>query len=91
MSVCLQLAKDPKAFAQKMKDLWSHLSQDEPENQAPPQSLEQLIVMLTREGARRFVHVANFTATTTYNIPKHAKEYITYSIGLFSEYVQVSS
>ncbi|XP_065215162.1 lipid storage droplets surface-binding protein 1 isoform X2 [Planococcus citri] len=82
------LAKDPRAFGQKMKDLWSHLSQDEPENQAPPQNLEQLIVMLTREGARRFVHVANFTATTTYNIPKHAKEYFTYSINLFSEYVQ---
>ncbi|KAE9527567.1 hypothetical protein AGLY_012847 [Aphis glycines] len=56
------LAKDPKAFSEKMKAIWKHLSEDEPENQKPPENIEQLIEMLSREGARRFVHVTNFLA-----------------------------
>lgn len=72
-----------------MKKLWLFLSNDEPENQAPPQNLEQLIVMLTREGARRIVHIANFTARFTVHIPSYAKEYISYALHKYGEYVQV--
>ncbi|XKL62064.1 hypothetical protein PGB90_001897 [Kerria lacca] len=82
------LARDPKAFYQKMKDLWSYLSEDEPENQEPPQNLEQLLVMITREGARRFVHVTNFSATTIAKIPSYATEYITFALHKYSEYVE---
>lgn len=73
-----------------MKDLWLYLSEDEPENQAPPQTLEQLIVMLTRESARRIVHVVNFTTITTINIPRYAKEQVVYVHHKFIEYVQVN-
>lgn len=73
-----------------MKELWLYLSEDEPENQAPPQTLEQLIVMLTRESARRLVHVINFTTNTTINIPKYAKEHVVYALHKFDEYVQVN-
>lgn len=41
--------------------MWMELSKDEPENQVPPQNLEQLITLLTREIARRVVHLTNFT------------------------------
>jgi perilipin-2 len=82
------LARDPKAFVQKMKDLWMYLSQDEPENQAPPQNLEQLIVMLTREGARRFVHIANFISYNTVRIPQYASSLLNYAIHRYTEYVQ---
>lgn len=72
------LAKDPKAFAEKMKAIWLHLSEDEPENQKPPENIEQLIEMLTRESARRFVHVTNFVAKGIYTAPAHAKLALTY-------------
>lgn len=55
---------------QKAKELWSYLSQEEPENQARPVTLEQLIVLLTRESARRVVHIVNFGANVAANIPK---------------------
>ncbi|XP_054267127.1 lipid storage droplets surface-binding protein 1-like isoform X3 [Macrosteles quadrilineatus] len=55
------LARDPKAFMEKGKAMWMELSKDEPENQVPPQNLEQLITLLTREIARRVVHLTNFT------------------------------
>ncbi|KAM7361009.1 lipid storage droplet-1 isoform 2-T2 [Cochliomyia hominivorax] len=64
------IATDPKLALQKAKELWEYLSQDEPENQARPVTLEQLIVLLTRESARRLVHVVNFGATVAANIPK---------------------
>lgn len=64
-----QLAKDPKAFMEKMKAIWKHLSEDEPENQKPPENIEQLIEMLTRESARRFVHFTNFVATKIHEVP----------------------
>lgn len=57
-----QLARDPKRFFQKVKELWAYLSADEPENQAPPHNLEELIVMLTRESSRRIVHLVNYTS-----------------------------
>lgn len=55
---------------QKAKELWGYLSADEPENQARPVTLEQLIVLLTRESARRVVHLVNFSANVASNIPK---------------------
>lgn len=57
------VATDPVLAFQKGKELWASLSKDEPENQARPENVEQLIVLLTRESARRVVHLVNFTAT----------------------------
>lgn len=51
-----------------MKKLWNYLSADEPENQARPQTLEQLIVLLTRETARKMVHVTNFLFRSIGNV-----------------------
>ncbi|VVC42496.1 Hypothetical protein CINCED_3A005291 [Cinara cedri] len=73
------LAKDPKAFAEKMQAIWNHLSEDEPENQKPPENVEQLIEMLSREGARRFVHVTNFVAKYVYLAPTNVKLAFTYT------------
>ncbi|XP_050319255.1 lipid storage droplets surface-binding protein 1 [Bactrocera neohumeralis] len=64
------IATDPKLALQKAKELWDYLSEDEPENQARPVSLEQLIVLLTRESARRLVHLVNFSANIASNLPK---------------------
>lgn len=60
---------DPKLAFQKGKELWVTLSKDEPENQARPENLEQLIVLLTRETARRVVHLVNFTAAGLGKVP----------------------
>uniref|UniRef100_A0A6P7F1Z1 Lipid storage droplets surface-binding protein 1-like isoform X4 n=1 Tax=Diabrotica virgifera virgifera TaxID=50390 RepID=A0A6P7F1Z1_DIAVI len=71
------IATDPVLAYQKGKELWASLSQDEPENQARPENLEQLIVLLTRESARRVVHLINFSSTLLSTLPKR----ISYSIG----------
>ncbi|KAH8388446.1 hypothetical protein KR093_006379, partial [Drosophila rubida] len=65
------IATDPKLAMQKAKELWGYLSADEPENQARPVTLEQLIVLLTRESARRVVHLVNYSANVASNIPKN--------------------
>lgn len=65
------IATDPKQALQKAKELWAYLSKDEPENQARPATLEQLIVLLTRESARRVVHLVNFSANVAANIPRN--------------------
>lgn len=67
--VALQLATDPKLAYQKAKELWATLSLPEPENQARPTSLEQLLVLLTRESARRIVHLVNGTSTLAKRSP----------------------
>lgn len=54
---------------EKARQLWTTLSENEPENQARPATLEQLIVMLTRESARRVVHFVNFTRTAVTQLP----------------------
>lgn len=77
--VSFQLAKDPKAFSEKMIAIWNHLSEDEPENQKPPENIEQLIEMLTRESARRFVHVTNFVAKNIYMTPTYSKTAFAYT------------
>jgi hypothetical protein len=63
MSDCpiTQLAKDPKTLKEKLAALWAELSKDEPENQERPVNLEQLAVMVTRELARRVVHLVNYS------------------------------
>ncbi|KAG5879258.1 hypothetical protein JTB14_012528 [Gonioctena quinquepunctata] len=61
---------DPILAYKKGKELWANLSKDEPENQARPENLEQLIVLLTRESARRIVHLVNFTSTVMSKLPK---------------------
>ncbi|CAI6369042.1 unnamed protein product [Macrosiphum euphorbiae] len=73
------LAKDPKAFSEKMKAIWKHLSEDEPENQKPPENIEQLIEMLSREGARRFVHLTNFVAKNITMGPAYLGHAFTYA------------
>lgn len=55
---------------QKARELWSTLSKDEPENQARPQTIEELIVLITRESARRVVHLVNYTGNTASKVPK---------------------
>lgn len=67
----MQIATDPKLAYQKGKELWVALSKDEPENQARPENLEQLIVLLTRECARRVVHLINFTSSIVSTVPRH--------------------
>ncbi|XP_055902619.1 lipid storage droplets surface-binding protein 1 isoform X2 [Eupeodes corollae] len=64
------IATDPKMALQKARELWSYLSEDEPENQARPNTMEQLIVLLTRESARRIVHLINFTTGVAQTIPR---------------------
>ncbi|KAL4149603.1 hypothetical protein QTP88_003509 [Uroleucon formosanum] len=73
------LAKDPKAFSEKMKAIWAHLSEDEPENQKPPENIEQLIEMLSREGSRRFVHLTNYMAKNMYMGPTYLGQAFTYA------------
>ncbi|XP_060523670.1 lipid storage droplets surface-binding protein 1-like isoform X2 [Cylas formicarius] len=65
------VATDPKLALKKGKELWSSLSQDEPENQARPENLEQLIVLLTRESARRVVHLVNFSTSVINRVNKN--------------------
>ncbi|XP_068156442.1 lipid storage droplets surface-binding protein 1 [Drosophila tropicalis] len=65
------IATDPKQAMQRAKELWEYLSADEPENQARPVTLEQLLVLLTRESARKVVHFANFSASVAANLPRN--------------------
>jgi len=65
-----QIATDPKLAMQKAKELWATLSLPEPENQARPDTLEQLLVLLTRESARRIVHLVNGTVALAARTPR---------------------
>ncbi|GAB0093110.1 Lipid storage droplets surface-binding protein 1 [Sergentomyia squamirostris] len=67
------IVTDPKQAVQRANELWAYLSENEPENQARPESLEQLLVLITRETARRIVHFVNFTVNTVNKLPKAAK------------------
>lgn len=58
-----QVATDPALAWKKAKELYANLSQPEPENQARPATLEELMVLLARESARKVVHLVNFTHT----------------------------
>ncbi|XP_055299960.1 lipid storage droplets surface-binding protein 1 isoform X1 [Sitodiplosis mosellana] len=68
------IATDPKLALQKARELWSHLSKDEPENQARPQTIEELIVLITRESARRMVHLVNYTGSTATKLPNTVRD-----------------
>jgi len=68
------IATDPKLAFQKAKQLWAILSQDEPENQARPQTIEELIVLITRESARRLVHLVNFSVNTVSKVPSTVRD-----------------
>ncbi|XP_048517267.1 lipid storage droplets surface-binding protein 1 isoform X4 [Dendroctonus ponderosae] len=65
------VATDPVMAFQKGKELWTSLSKDEPENQARPENVEQLIVLLTRESARRMVHLVNFTTSVAKKVNRN--------------------
>lgn len=66
----IQIATDPILALQKARELWQTLSLPEPENQARPASLEQLLVLLTRESARRIVHLVNGAAAIASRVPR---------------------
>lgn len=72
-----QIATDPVLAFQKGKELWASLSKDEPENQARPENLEQLIVLLTRESARRIVHLINFSSSIVSTVPRRVSRSVT--------------
>lgn len=78
---------DPKLALIKGKELWAQLSQDEPENQARPENLEQLLVLLTREATRRVVHFVNFTSNILGKIPKRASNSV---VGMMGKVVQLA-
>lgn len=59
---------NPKQFIIEVIKLWNYLSADEPENQARPQTLEQSLVLLAREFARKMVHVTNFLFRSIGNV-----------------------
>uniref|UniRef100_A0A1B6EDA1 Lipid storage droplets surface-binding protein 1 n=1 Tax=Clastoptera arizonana TaxID=38151 RepID=A0A1B6EDA1_9HEMI len=65
------LARDPKAFIEKAKIMWQQLSEDEPENQIPPENVEQLINMIVRESSRRVVHLTNYVTGQCFKYTKH--------------------
>ncbi|GAB1862272.1 Lipid storage droplets surface-binding protein 1 [Camponotus japonicus] len=64
------IATDPKLALKKAKALWATLSLPEPENQARPATLEQLLVLLTRESSRRIVHLVNGTTALAVKVPR---------------------
>ncbi|XP_049870746.1 lipid storage droplets surface-binding protein 1 isoform X2 [Pectinophora gossypiella] len=65
------VATDPVLAWKKAKELYMSLSQPEPENQARPQTLEELVVLLTRETARKVVHLVNYTHT---DLPRNVRQ-----------------
>lgn len=65
------VAKDPVLAWKKAKELYASLSQPEPENQARPVTLEELMVLLTRETARKVVHLVNYTHT---DLPRNIRQ-----------------
>nr|AEE63508.1 unknown [Dendroctonus ponderosae] len=81
------IATDPKLAVVKGKELWESLSKDEPENQARPENLEQLIVLLTRESSRRIVHLINYTSVFVSRIPKSMTNTV---LGILSKSIQTS-
>ncbi|CAF4818920.1 unnamed protein product [Pieris macdunnoughi] len=65
------VAKDPVLAWKKAKELYAALSQSEPENQARPATLEELVVLLARETARKVVHLINYTHS---DLPKNVRQ-----------------
>ncbi|XP_073952675.1 lipid storage droplet-1 isoform X2 [Choristoneura fumiferana] len=65
------VATDPVLAWKKAKELYASLSQPEPENQARPETLEELVVLLARETARKVVHLVNYTHT---DLPRNVNQ-----------------
>ncbi|XP_026330170.1 lipid storage droplets surface-binding protein 1 isoform X2 [Hyposmocoma kahamanoa] len=65
------VATDPVLAWKKAKELYASLSQPEPENQARPATLEELMVLLARETARKVVHLINYTHT---DLPRNVRQ-----------------
>ncbi|XP_045514921.1 lipid storage droplets surface-binding protein 1 isoform X4 [Pieris brassicae] len=65
------VAKDPALAWKKAKELYASLSKSEPENQARPATLEELVVLLARETARKVVHLINYTHS---DLPKNVRQ-----------------
>ncbi|CAB0035416.1 unnamed protein product [Trichogramma brassicae] len=85
-----QVATDPKLAMQKAKELWASLSLPEPENQARPKNLEQLLVLFTRETARRLVHLVNGSSSLAARAPgrlAHALVRISHRLVSISEQI----
>ncbi|XP_038218983.1 lipid storage droplets surface-binding protein 1 isoform X2 [Zerene cesonia] len=68
------IATDPILAWQKAKELYASLSKPEPENQARPATLEELVVLLSRETARKVVHLINYTHS---DLPKNVRQGLT--------------
>ncbi|KAL7289272.1 hypothetical protein TKK_0017206 [Trichogramma kaykai] len=84
------VATDPKLAMQKAKELWASLSLPEPENQARPKNLEQLLVLFTRETARRLVHLVNGSSSLAARAPgrlAHALVRISHRLVSISEQI----
>ncbi|CAK1543813.1 unnamed protein product [Leptosia nina] len=65
------VATDPALAWKKAKELYASLSKQEPENQARPATLEELVVLLARETARKVVHLINYTHS---DLPKNVRQ-----------------
>ncbi|CAG4933752.1 unnamed protein product [Parnassius apollo] len=65
------IATDPVLAWKKAKELYASLSQPEPENQARPATVEELLVLMARETARKVVHLVNYT---NQDLPKNIRQ-----------------
>lgn len=88
------IATNPYLAMQKGLELWKHLSADEPENQARPQTLEHLFVLLTRESTRKVVHLVNYLTNAVIKIPKrihtHTQELLHYLVFATDKIIQTA-
>jgi perilipin-2 len=64
------IVTNPREAYYKAKELYTYLSLKEPENQRRPETMEQLFILLTRETARKIVHLINFTSRHAGKIPR---------------------
>ncbi|KAL0831790.1 hypothetical protein ABMA28_001328 [Loxostege sticticalis] len=65
------VATDPALAWKKAKELFESLSQPEPENQARPATVEEMLVLLSRETARKMVHLVKYTHT---DLPRNVRQ-----------------
>ncbi|KAF5278617.1 hypothetical protein FQA39_LY00659 [Lamprigera yunnana] len=79
---------DPKTALHKGQELWTALSKNEPENQAAPQNLEEVLILLTRESARRIVHFVNFSSVMVKQLPDQMQGLALKCISLIQDFVK---
>lgn len=80
---CELIVRDPRQACRRAAELWQYLSGDEPDNQARPQTLEQLIVLMVRESARKGVHLTNLAVRVVARIPRFVVRLRRAIVGLF--------